>query len=218
MENLETLEVKEKKHRPQSVGEEIGNSVTHGLGFIFAVVSTILMLVKSNSAKEYLAVTIFGLGFMFLYISSCLYHSFRHGSEVKKLFRIFDHSSIFLLIGGTYAPVLLLGVGGTIGWIFFIGQWVIIAMAIALRIFRPKKNTVLQVILCVILGWSGLVFLPRLIELSLPVFWLILSGGVVYSLGILFYGLDKKYYHFIWHFFCLGGTILHFIAIFGYLL
>lgn len=212
------IEEEKKKSRPQSLGEEIGNAVTHGLGFIFALVSTILMCIKADGAKAILSVVVFGLGFMFLYISSCLYHSFKTGSKVKKIFRVFDHSSIFLLIGGTYAPVLLIGVGGTIGWIFFIGQWLIIATAITLRATMPRKNTIIQVILCVLLGWSGLVFMPNLFRLSQPFFWMILIGGVVYSAGILFYGLDKRWFHFVWHFFVLGGTILHFIGIYGFLL
>lgn len=213
-----TKEEKKILKRKQSVGEEIGNAVTHGCGAIFAILATILMLIKADRTIEYVSICIFGLGFFMLYIMSCLYHAFKGGSKVKKIFRYFDHSSIYLLIGGTYAPVLLLGVGGTLGWVYFILQWIIIAIGITLKCVHPGKNTIIHTIFCLILGWSGISVLPQLWELSPAVFSYIIGGGLVYSLGIIFYACAFKYSHFVWHFFVLGGTILHFVAIYGYLL
>lgn len=209
---------KKQNKRKQSLGEEIGNAITHGLGAIFAIVATVLMLVKANTTLEYVSTAIFGAGFFMLYIMSCLYHAFKSGTKVKRIFRYFDHTSIYLLIGGTYAPVLLLGVGGTLGWVYFIVQWVIIALGITLKCVRPGKNTVIHTIFCLILGWSGLSVLPNLWQFSPTVFWLILTGGIVYSIGIAFYASSFKYSHFIWHFFVLGGTIVHFLAIYMFIL
>lgn len=212
------VKVVDKKHRPQTIGEEIGNAVTHGIGFLFAVVATILMLIKADTPREYVGVSLFGFGFMILYIMSCLYHSFRNGSKVKKLFRIFDHSSIYLLIGGTYAPILLCAVGGTLGLVFFIIQWVVIVAGIVLKVLRPGKNTVIHVIFCIILGWSGLLLMGQVYQFSHPLFWYILAGGLVYTIGVIVYAMRCKWAHFIWHFFVLFGTIPHFIGIYLYLL
>ncbi len=211
---------KERFRREQTLGEEIGNSITHGVGVIFAISSLVLMLFKANTTKEYISVIIFNFGFLMLYLSSCLYHSFKQGSKVKKVFRVFDHTCIYILIGSTYAPILMLVIGGLTGLIFFIVQWLIILTAIMLRIFAPSKSTLLQTILSVVLGWSGLIFLVDMYHFSNMLFYMILFGGISYSLGIIFYALGHKikYGHFIWHFFVLGGTILHFIGIYLYIL
>ena len=209
----------EKKKRPQSLGEEIGNAITHGVGAIFAIIALILMLTKQTTGVGLAGSLVFGISMFFIYLSSCLYHCFKHGSKVKALFRIFDHSSIFILIAGTYTPILLSGVlGGTLGWVYFGIQWGIVVLAILVRIFFPKKNGILRVVLSLILGWSGLSIIPNMYHYSLPFFWLILAGGLAYSAGIAFYISRFKYSHFVWHFFVLGGTICHFIAIYLYLL
>lgn len=225
MENEMKLE-KEKKikkpHRPQSLGEEIGNAVTHGCGAIFGIVILVLMCIKASNGYELASGIIFGLSTIFIYISSCLYHAFRNGSKVKKLFRVFDHSSIYIQIAGTYAPVLLCGIGlgcgnMTLAWVYFAIQWFVVLIGILARVLFPRNSTLMQVVICLVLGWSGLSVLPMLYQFSVPFFWLILGGGLVYSIGIVFYSLQFKYSHFIWHFFVLGGTILHFIAIFSFI-
>ena len=209
----------EKKKRPQSLGEEIGNAITHGVGAIFAIIALILMLVKQKTGVGLAGSLVFGISMFFIYLSSCLYHCFKHGSKVKALFRIFDHSSIFILIAGTYTPILISDVlGGALGWIYFGLQWGIVVIAILVRILMPKRNNILRVILALILGWSGLSIIPNMYQYSLPFFWLILAGGLAYSIGIAFYISRFKYSHFVWHFFVLGGTICHFIAIYLYML
>lgn len=205
---------KQKRSRQQSLGEEIGNAVTHGCGAIFAIVALVMMLLKQDSGLKLASAIIFGCSMFFVYLSSCLYHCFKRGSKVKKLFRIFDHSSIFIQIAGTYAPILLCLIGGWIGWTYFAVQWAIVVAGILLRILHPQKNTVPQVILCLLLGWSGISILPQMYQCS-PIFLVyILAGGVAYSGGIAFYAGRFKYAHFVWHFFVLFGTILHFIGIY----
>ena len=107
----------------RSLLEEIGNSVTHGVGAIFAIVAFALMMSVANTTQEVLGAVVYFVGLMVLFTASCLYHAFRHGSAVKSLFRRFDYSSIYLLIGATFAPILLCYVGGTFGTVFFSIQW-----------------------------------------------------------------------------------------------
>lgn len=222
MDNLNQGVIECSYHEPskikQSLGEEIGNAITHGLGFIFGIIGLILMYIKSNSAVDFIGVSLYSVSFLFLYISSTLYHSFKENTKVKHVFRILDHTSIFTLIAGTYTPIMLIGIGGTLGVVVCAIQWSVALIAILNRVVSPRKNTVLQVILCVLLGWSGIILMPRIYDLSAVIFWLILSGGLAYSGGLVFYRARFKYAHFIWHFFVLFGTILHFIAIYGFLL
>ena len=210
-------ELKSKK-RAQSLGEEIGNAVTHGVGALAAIAALVLMIIKSNSGIELAGTLVFGIAMFLVYLSSCLYHCFKNGSKVKKLFRIFDHSSIYIQIAGTYTPILLCVLGGWLGWVYFGIQWLIVILGILLRILKPGKNTVFQVILCLILGWSGISILPQIYNYSPVLLWLVLGGGVMYSAGIGFYASRFKYAHFVWHFFVLFGSMCHFVGIFWFVL
>lgn len=205
--------------RPQCLGEEIGNAVTHGVGALFGIAALVLLMIKSDSTIEYVACAIFSLSIILLYTMSCLYHSFKNDTKVKRIFRIFDHLSIFLLIGGTYAPVLLLGCNNTKGLIIFTIQWTLIAIGTVLRfILKGKKMMVVHTVISVIVGWIGLLIMPDIYSVSIPFFYLILGGGIAYTLGLFFFCYHFKYSHFIWHFFVIFGTVLHFIAIYLYLL
>lgn len=218
---METTINKNKLRRLQTLGEEIGNSITHGVAAIFAVIATIFMFLKCDTIRDYLGVSIYGFCMLMLYLMSCLYHAFKNGSKVKKVFRVFDHLSIFLLIGGTYAPILLVAIysmNPLLANIYFAIQWSLILIGIICKVLIKQKTTILHTILCVILGWSGILILPYVYNYNNIFFYLILSGGICYTLGIIFYASTFKYAHFIWHFFCIFGTILHFIAIYLYVL
>lgn len=206
------------KSRTQSLGEEIGNAITHGVGGLFGIAATVMMLLKSDTTIEYVASSIFGVCMIILYTMSCLYHAFKHDTKVKQLFRIFDHLSIFLLIGGTYAPVLLIGFLDPIGISIFAFQWIMIAIGVCVKLFIKPKRAILHTIICVLIGWSGLVITPQIYQMSVPLFWFILAGGLAYTIGIAFFASRFKYSHFVWHFFVLFGTILHFVGIYLYLL
>ncbi len=202
----------------RSILEEVGNAVTHGVGTIFSVIAYILMLLVADSTVKIIAASVYFLGLAAMFTMSCLYHSFRHGSGVKRVFHRFDYSSIYLLIGATFAPILLLFVGGTFGWVFLIVQWLIIATGITfVGVFGPTKFKGLHMTLYIVLGWSGLLFLPMMLDGALPLFLYILGGGVIYSLGIIPFAIKKKSSHFIWHFFVLGGAIVQWIGIYLYL-
>lgn len=208
---------KRKRLRKQSLGEEIWNSITHGLGSAAGLVGMIFLLIKSNEPREYVASAIFGTGMILLYLMSCLYHAFKNDSTVKSIFKRFDHLSIYILIGGTFAPILLCYVDQTIGLIFFIIQWVLIAIGVTLKAISTSKYHKLHLGLYLALGWSGLFFIKDLLQ-NPGLFICILGGGVIYSIGVLFYIGRMKYNHVMWHFFCLAATLMQFFGIYFFIL
>ena len=198
----------------RSVLEEIGNAVTHGVGSAFSIVALILMLNSSKNSLQTVYSIIYFLGMFLSFTSSTIYHSFKHGLKVKRLFRRFDYCSIYLLIGATFAPILLGFIGGTVGLVFFIAQWAIIATGITFfAIFSPSRLRPLHMTLYFTLGWCGIIFLPAMLS-SLPLFCCVLGGGIIYSLGIIPFAMKKKCAHFIWHFFVLAGAVTQWIGIF----
>lgn len=202
----------------RSLLEEIGNATTHGVGAIFGIVAMILMLMLSDSVLKYAGAIVYGVGLVIMFTMSCLYHSFRHGSAVKRLFRRFDYSSIYLLIGATFAPVLLAYFGNTFGFIFFGIQWAIIALGITLvGVFGPTRLRFIHIPLYLILGWSALMLMPGMLRGAVSMALFILAGGVVYSVGIIPFALKKRCSHFIWHFFVLAGAIVQWVGIFTHL-
>lgn len=149
----------------RGVLEEIGNAVTHGVGSIFSIIALILMLKQSDTNVKVLSTIIYFFGLFIMFTMSCLYHSFRYGSCVKRIFRRFDYSSIYLLIGATFVPLLLVYVGGTFGIIFFIIQWIIIVTGVTfIAVFGPGKLRPLHITLYIVLGWSGLIIIPQMIK------------------------------------------------------
>ncbi len=202
----------------RSVLEEIGNAVTHGVGSLFSIFALIMMLIKQDSSIKLVSAFVYFFGMFFMFTMSCLYHSFKYGSKVKTLFRRFDYTSIYLLIGSTFAPILLVYIGGTYGIVFFIIQWIIIITGIVLVcVFGPHRLRFIHMPLYLLLGWSGLMFLPRMIQDDWQLFLFILGGGIVYTLGVIPFAIKKKVAHFIWHFFVLIGAIIHWIGIFLYI-
>jgi hemolysin III len=156
---------------------------------------------------------------LIMMLMSCLYHAWRRGSKVKKLWRRFDYSSIYLLIGGTFAPLLLVNwnqiYGNNIGIILFCIQWTLIIAGITVVcVFGPGRFKWIHFTLYFTIGWSGLIFIPGWIQNDLSLFWMILAGGLVYTLGMIPFAKKKIVgAHFIWHFFVLAGAIVHFIGI-----
>ena len=197
--------------------EEIGNSVSHLLGAVLAVFALVLMCVSADGAREYVGAAIYSFGLLVMFTMSCLYHAFPHGSSVKRLFRRFDYSSIYLLIGATFAPILLCYVGGTFGLVFLIIQWVIIAVGVTfVGVFGPTRLRLLHIPLYVVLGWCGIIFLPRMVKMGDYAFLgYILGGGVVYSLGIIPFAMKGHAAHFIWHIFVLAGAVVQWIGIYN---
>ena len=198
--------------------EEIGNAVSHGIGSLFSVIALIFMLAYSESTLERVGASVYSFGLFIMFTMSCMYHAFPHGSVVKRIFRRFDYSSIYLLIGATFAPILLAYMGDTFGITFFIIQWSVIAVGISLvAVFGPTRLRFIHIPLYVVLGWSALMLLPRMMEGEFAMAMWILAGGVVYSVGIIPYAIKYRASHFIWHFFVLAGALVQWIGIYVYL-
>lgn len=198
--------------------EEIGNAITHGLGALFAIVAFILLIIRADTPTEMIASVIYFFGMFVMFMSSCLYHAFVYGSGVKRLFHRFDYSSIYLLIGATFAPILLCFFGDIFGIVFFAIQWAIIAAGISLvGVFGPTRLSKIHIPLYVILGWSALMLLPKMFIFNLPLTLWILGGGVLYTLGLIPFAMRNRVSHFIWHFFVLGGAVVQWIGIYLYL-
>lgn len=206
------------KKRSQTMGEEIANAISHGIGVLLSITGLVLMIIKAKGALTIVGVTIFGISAIILYTMSCLYHSFKKDTKVKRIFRRFDHLSIYLLIGGTYVPIFLTVFKFPLNIIFIIIQWSVIILGLTLKSIKFDKFKKIHIVLYLILGWSGIAVFYPLWMASSSAFLLILMGGICYTIGTVLYVLNLKYNHFIWHLFVLAGTIFHFFAIYLYLL
>ncbi len=204
-------------HRKLTQGEEIFNSVTHGIGTLLSVaalVTLIVFAVMKGSAWHVVSYSIFGSTLVLLYLASTLYHSFT-GEKVKNLFARFDHAAIFLLIAGTYTPFLLTSLRGTLGWVMFGIIWGLAIVGIVIRSIYLTRFKKLMVALYLGMGWLMIIAVGPMIE-NLPKLSLIflLLGGIFYSVGVVFYMWSTlKYGHGIWHLFVLAGSIMHYFAV-----
>ena len=201
-----------------SVLEEILNSVVHGIGALLAIVGFVLLLLKSNTSLKIMATCFYCISLILLMLMSCLYHAFRSGSTVKRIWRRFDYTSIYFLIGGTFAPLYLVYWGNTLGITLFCIQWGLIALGtVIICVFGPGRFSWLHFTLYFTIGWSGLILVPDWIKHNVPLLCTILLGGVIYTVGMIPFTKDKDYDHFIWHFFVLAGAIIHWFGIYYFL-
>ena len=209
----------------RSLLEEIGNSVSHGVGAILAIVALIIMLKFMNKEKMYdynLAIfsTIVYTVCMFLtMINSCLYHSWKSGSKVKRIWRRFDYSAIYLLIAGTFAPlflIFLIQYNAKLAIILFILQWVFVIFGITMNaIFGPGRIKILNYFLYFAIGWSGIIFIPYFVKYNINLLWYILIGGLTYTLGMIPFAIKKiKATHFIFHLIIVISAIIQWTGIF----
>ena len=204
-----------------SLCEELINSITHGIGALLSIPALILMIIKANSFSEVFLCTIFGTSMIILYTMSCIYHALSKNIRGKKVLRVLDHCNVFLLVWGTYIPVSLLAVRGTVGWILFSIVSVISIVGIVFSAINVDKFSVLSVICHLVNGWSILVGVKSIINnVGYNALIMMLAGGILYSIGSILYGIGskKKYMHSVFHFFCLLGTLFHFLAIYLYIL
>lgn len=213
--------IKPKKIYPvfYTKGEEIFNAVTHIVGGAFGLVSLVVLLCLTHGdATAVGAVTVFGVSVVILYTMSALYHFLPNGAG-KAVFRIFDHCTIFLLIAGTYTPYCLLALGGTTaGPVILIAEWALAVAGVTMNAIAMKNKVVkgLSMALYVVMGWMIMISVSTLVTVLSPAsFWLLLGGGLAYTVGIVFFAFGKKvkYFHAIWHLFDLAGTALQFISI-----
>ena len=204
--------------RRQSVGEEVLNALTHGVGALLAVFGTVLLILRAKaygSLLNVVSVTIFGVSMILLYLISCLYHALPP-SKGKQVFQVLDHCSIFLLILGTYTPVCLITVGGTFGLTIFAINLSCGLLGIVLNAVSLKRWKKVWLVLYIVMGWLGVLAIPVILKnMSLGGVLLLLLGGIAYTVGVVFYRQkEKPYRHGVWHFFVLAGTVLQFMAVY----
>lgn len=200
-----------------TVGEEIFNSVTHGVGALSSLIGGSVLVTMSAYSGETIKVVsaiIYGLGLIILYTMSTLYHAFPF-QTAKKIFRILDHSSIFILIAATYTPFLLILLkGNTKAFIIFWVLWGVCALGILINALALKKFEKFSLFLYVAMGWAAVLLIMDIIKPLPPVgIWLLAGGGIAYTGGIFFYRLKIKFMHSVWHMFVLLGSLLHFLCI-----
>jgi len=206
--------------RTQTLGEEIANSISHGVGFLAAVAATPILIVaavRSGSSAFVVGVSIFAFSMVLLYSTSTIYHALAM-NRAKRVFRVLDHNAIFLLIAGTYTPFTLGVLRGGWGWTLFGLVWSIAVAGIVLESFGSPRYRRLSTFLYLAMGWLVIIAVKPL-WLSLPgwgLFWLA-AGGLAYTAGVPFY-LTRRlpYAHLIWHLFIIAGTTCHFIAVLKY--
>ena len=197
-----------------SLGELIANSISHGIGVVFAITALILLLVKASGTAEVLSSIVFGVSMIVLYLCSTLFHSFPE--KMKRVYTVFqrlDHSSIFLLITGTYTPFLVLAVNNTKGYILLGTLWTITIIGIVFKSIWIDKFKNVHLALYLIMGWSVMFVYSDMIAGIGDSFMFLLLGGISYTIGVAFYIAKFKYQHFVWHLFVLGGSVFHFIGV-----
>ncbi|GAA0484739.1 hemolysin III family protein [Salinibacillus aidingensis] len=201
-----------------SKGEEAANSITHAIGILFSMVALVLLIVYSSmygSVWHVVSFTIFGSTMLLMYTSSTLLHAFPEGTKVKDIFEIFDHSSIYFFIAGTYTPYMFTAVPGWLGWTIFGIVW---GMAIGGTVFKSffvKRFLFTSTGLYVLMGWLiVLAWGPLTDNLDPKGLNFLIIGGLLYTLGSVFYiWRGFKYHHAVWHLFVIAGSVMHFLSV-----
>jgi hemolysin III len=208
-------------YHDQSIGEEIANGITHGIGAALAVAGLVILVVFAalyGDVWRVVSFSIYGATLVILYLISTLYHSFTN-PRVKRLFQVFDHCSIYLLIAGTYTPLTLTELRGPWGWTLFGLIWGLAITGIVLKVAFIGRFKAFSIALYIAMGWLVVIALKPLFTLvdHGMIVWLV-AGGLSYTLGVIFYAAKKMpYHHPIWHLFVLGGSISHYFGILLYL-
>ncbi|KNZ33411.1 MAG: hemolysin D [Methylibium sp. NZG] len=204
--------------RPQSVGEEIANAVSHGIGFLLAVASLpilVAFMVQNGSAANVVGVSIFSATMMLLYFISMLYHALPAG-RAKAWFNRLDHAAIYVFIAGSYTPFTLGVLSGRWGWVLFGVVWGLAALGVAAKLFNRLKHPLWSTGLYVAMGWVAIAAIVPLTERmsAAGLAWLV-AGGVAYTAGAVVFLFDSRmrYVHSLWHLFVLGGSACHFFAV-----
>ncbi|MDF2501688.1 MAG: channel protein hemolysin family [Anaerosporomusa subterranea] len=202
--------------------EEKLNAITHGAGAILALAGLIILTVAAclhGSVWHIVSFSVYGASLFLLYLASTLYHSFSN-EKLKHIFKIIDHSAIYLLIAGTYTPFTLILLHGKLGWIIFSVIWGLAGLGILLKIFFVKRFKILSTLCYLFMGWLLLIVIrPIIATLPIAGFGWLLAGGIFYTAGSVFYLWRRlPYHHAIWHLFVLAGSFSHFISVLYYVL
>lgn len=203
------------------LGDEWANAVTHGLGFLLSLIGLIILVMiplQDGNHWKLLNFAIYGTTLVLLYAASMLYHSVRRPA-LRKRFRTLDHCAIYLLIAGSYTPFTMLLLEGSWGWLLFGMVWGLAVLGVIFKIFFTHRFKLLSTVVYLVMGWLVVIAAEPLIErLAYEGLCWLIAGGLSYTVGVIFFALDKRYfYHAIWHLFVMGGSICHYFAILLYL-
>lgn len=206
--------------RPQTIGEEIANSVSHGVGLLAALAAFPVLLhatFQRGSVAQIAGASVFGASVVLLYLMSTLFHAFPR-SRAKRVFQVLDHAAIYLLIAGTYTPFTLGVLSGTWGWTLFGLVWGMAAAGILLKAIGGVRCNTVSTVVYLAMGWLVLLAADTVWALvpGWGIFWL-LAGGIAYTAGAMFFLAERvRYFHFVWHLFVVAGTACHFVAVWRY--
>ncbi|MEN6602326.1 MAG: hemolysin III family protein [Bryobacteraceae bacterium] len=204
-----------------SPGEEVANSISHGVGAILSLAALVILVVlaaQGGTSYQVVAGAVYGTSLVLLFMCSTLYHALTN-ERAKRVFRILDHCSIYVLIAGTYTPFTLVTLRGPWGWALFGVVWTLAVFGIVYKGLFTGRLHVLSTMVYILMGWVVVVAIrPLLRALPWQGFLWLLAGGVLYTLGVLFFMWHRKYSHTLWHFMVLAGSICHFFAVYRYVL
>ena len=207
--------------RPPTRGEEIANSITHGIGAalgIAGLVAIVLVSALHGSAVQMVAGIVYGTSLVLMYTSSTIYHALAN-NRAKRVFKILDHSSIYLLIAGTYTPVTLIALRGPWGWTLFGVVWGLCVCGIVFKSLWIGRLKVASTVVYVLMGWCAVLAIrPLLAALPWAGFVWLIAGGLCYTAGVAFYVNSRRFAHSIWHLFVLAGSVCQYWAVFRYVL
>jgi hemolysin III len=204
-----------------STGEEIANSITHGLGALLSIVGLVILLITAithGTALQIIAAAVFGTTLILLYFASTLYHALTP-PRAKHVFQILDHSAIYLLIAGTYTPFTLITLRGIWGWTLFAVIWSLAVFGVVFKSIWIDRHAMLSTAVYVLMGWCAIIVIrPLLRGLPWDGFLWLLAGGLAYTAGVVFYASRRPYAHAVWHLFVLSGSACHYWTIYRYVL
>jgi len=206
--------------RPQSLGEEIANSVSHGAALLAAIAALPFLIVAARhaGAASVVGACVFGATMVLLYLASTIYHALPAG-RAKRVFMKLDHGAIYVFIAGSYTPFALGALGGAWGWTLFGLVWSLAVVGVTLKAFDRLSHPWLSTGLYLVMGWLVVIAAVPLVQrVPLPGLALLVAGGLAYTGGVVFFALDSRlrYGHAVWHGFVVAGTGCHFFAVLGY--
>ena len=214
------VQVLQLQERTQSLGEEVANSVSHGIGLLAALAAFPVLVASAlqrGNPMEIAGASVFATTVVLLYLTSTLFHAFPQ-SRAKRVFQILDHSAIYFLIAGTYTPFTLGVLHGTWGWILFGLVWGMAVVGTVLKVLGGVRYNTLSTLVYIAMGWL-VVIAADVVWALVPawgIFWLF-AGGVAYTAGAAFFLAERiRYFHFVWHLFVIAGTACHVVAVLWY--
>ena len=202
-----------------TLGEEIGNAITHGIGGALGVWGLVMLILKATDPWQVVSGCLYGASLVVLFTMSCLYHALSNESA-KRVMRVFDHTSIFLLIAGTYTPYTLVTLRGPLGWVLFGIVWGAAAVGITLNAVSIERFKTFSMICYIAAGWVVVIaVVPMIRHLAVGGLLLLLAGGLLYTGGILFYRKKSvRWFHMVWHLFVLAAAVCHYLSIYYYVI